>query len=179
MMGGSVVSYDILTDKGYITSRHRRYLKRLNKDHDPKVSNNDVTNTADLPDESVIPQCQRRSSRLRGTISRPKTVKVIKLGDMGAEVSAPLTVDIKVEVDGSTLTVKEVTTTEACKDDCGCKNMKRQANRARRARRRARERAAKTHLGNEASGGTMQASGSKTGDRFKRSSQFTMAMVPK
>ena len=34
---GRVVSYDILTDKGYITSRHRRYLKRLNKDHDPKV----------------------------------------------------------------------------------------------------------------------------------------------
>ena len=143
---GRVVSYDILTDKGYLTSRHRRYLKRLNKDHDPKVSNNDVTNTADLLDESVITQCQRRSSRLRGAISRPKTVKVIKLGDMGAEVSAPLTVDIKVEVDGSTLTVKEVTTTEACEDDCGCKNMKRQANKARRDRKRARKLAAKLHL---------------------------------
>ena len=96
---GRVVSYDILTDKGYITSRHRRYLKRLNKEHDPKVNSNDVTNTADLPDESVIMQCQRRSSRLRGAaISRPKTVKVIKLGDMGAEVSAPLTVDIRVEM---------------------------------------------------------------------------------
>ena len=33
---GRVVSYDILTDKGYITSNHRRYLKRLNKDHDIK-----------------------------------------------------------------------------------------------------------------------------------------------
>ena len=90
---------------------------------------------------------------MREPLSRPKTVKLIKLGEMGAELSAPLTVDIKVEVDGSTLTVNEVTTTEACKDDCGCKNMKRQANRARRARRHARERVAKTHLGNEASGG--------------------------
>ena len=51
-------------------------------------------------------------------------------------------------------------------------DMKRQANRARRARRHARERAAKTHLGNETSGGTLQASGSEIGDRFKRSSQF-------
>ena len=50
--------------------------------------------------------------------------------------------------------------------------MKQQANRARRARRRACERAAKTHLRNEASGGTLQASGSEIGDRFKRSSQF-------
>ena len=96
---GRVVSYDILTDKGYLTSRHRRYLKRLNNDHDPKVTNNDksdVTNIADLPDESVTPPGtrQRRSSRLRGPLSRPKTVKLIKLGEMGAEQSAPLTVDI-------------------------------------------------------------------------------------
>ena len=38
---GRVVSYDILTDKGYLTSRLRRYLKRLNNDHDPKFTNND------------------------------------------------------------------------------------------------------------------------------------------
>ena len=54
-----VVSYDVLTDKGYMTSRHRRYLKRLHKDHDPKIINNkqsDVTNNADLPNtESVTP----------------------------------------------------------------------------------------------------------------------------
>ena len=107
---GRVVSYDILTDKGYLTSRHRRYLKRLNKDHDPKVSNNDVTNTADLPDESVTQPGthQRRSSRLRGPLSRPKTVKLIKLCEMGAEQLAPLTVDIKVEVDGGTLTLNPI-----------------------------------------------------------------------
>ena len=83
---GRVVSYDILTDKGYLTSRHRRYLKRLNKDHDPKVSNNDVTNTADLPDESVIPRRQRRSSRLRRPLSRPQTVKLIKLENGGRTI---------------------------------------------------------------------------------------------
>ena len=46
------------------------------------------------------------------------------------------------------------------------------SNRARRARRRAHERASKTYLLNEASGGTLQASGSEIGDHFKRSSQF-------
>ena len=172
---GRVVSYDILTDKGYLTSRHRRYLKRLNNDHDPKITNNDksdVTNNADLPDESVTPPGtrQRRSSRLRGPLSRPKTVKLIKLGEMGAEQSAPLTVDIKVEVDGGTLTVKEVTTREACKDDCGCRNEKLLAKRARRAKRHARARAAKNCLRNEASGDTLQASGSRPGDSLKLSS---------
>ena len=81
-----------------------------------------------------------------------------------------MTVDIRVDVDGGTLTVKEDTTREACKDDCGCRNTKQQAKRARWARRRAREHAAKICLRNEASGGTLQASGSKPGDSFKRSS---------
>ena len=80
---------------------------------------------------------------MRGPLSRPKTVKLIKRGEMGAEISAPLTVDIKVEVEGGTLTVKEVTTTEACKDDCGCRNEKQLAKRARRAKRRARAHTAK------------------------------------
>ena len=32
-----VVSYDIITDKGHRTTRHRRYLRPLHKDHDPKM----------------------------------------------------------------------------------------------------------------------------------------------
>ena len=36
---GQVVSYDVLTDKEYMTTRHKRYLKRLHKDHDPKIIN--------------------------------------------------------------------------------------------------------------------------------------------
>ena len=99
---------------------------------------------------------------MRGPASRPRAVKLIKLGEMGADQSAPLTVDIRVEVDGGTLTVKEVTTSEACKDDCGCRNARQLARRAKKARRRAR--GAKICLRNEASGGTLQASGSKSRD---------------
>ena len=67
---GRVVSYDVLTDKGYMTTRHRRYLKRLHKDHDPKIINDKqsgVIKNADLPNiESVtLPGSrQRRSSKL-------------------------------------------------------------------------------------------------------------------
>ena len=81
-----------------------------------------------------------------------------------------MTVDIWVEIDGSTLIVKEVTTTETCKENCECKNMKRQANKARRDRKRARKLAAKMHLENEARGGTLQAGGS--GEGIRRSSQL-------
>merc|ERR1712215_546780 len=66
---GKVVSYDIMTDKGYLTSRHRRYLKHLNKAHDNKnnreVNNGDEVNSDQIPD-TVVEQCKRRSSRLKG-----------------------------------------------------------------------------------------------------------------
>ena len=102
---GRVVSYDVLTDKEYMTTRHRRYLKRLHKDHDPKIINDkqsDVIKNADLPNiESVTPpgSRQRRSSRLRGALSRSRTVKSVKLLEMGAEQSTPLSVEVKLEVD--------------------------------------------------------------------------------
>ena len=35
---GKVLSYNITTDKGYETTRHRRYLRPLAAKHDPKVS---------------------------------------------------------------------------------------------------------------------------------------------
>ena len=130
----------MLTDKGYLTCRHRRYLKRLHKDNDPKIINNkqsDVTNNADLPNnESVtLPGSrQRRSSRLRGALSRLRTVKSVKLLEMGAEQSAPLTVEVKLEVDDGTITLKEVTTSEACKDHCECNGRRRNV-KARKSKR--------------------------------------------
>ena len=41
---GRVVSYDIITDKGYMTTRHRRYLRPLHPEHDPKLQQVDNTN---------------------------------------------------------------------------------------------------------------------------------------
>merc|ERR1712082_602755 len=37
---GRVVSYDVLTDTGHMTTRHRRYLRSLHRDHDPQIRNN-------------------------------------------------------------------------------------------------------------------------------------------
>ena len=78
---GKIVSYDIMTDHGYLTSRHRRYLKPLNKAHDTKINGDDAIHSADIPDESVIEQCKKRSMRLKGVAaSKGRTVKVIKMG---------------------------------------------------------------------------------------------------
>ena len=132
---GRVVSYDVLTDKEYMTTRHRRYLKRLHKDHDPKIINDKqsgVIKNADLQNiESVTPpgSRQRRSSRLRGALSRSRTVKSVKLLEMGAEQSTPLSVEVKLEVDNGTITLKEVNTSEgkACEEHCECNGRKRSA----------------------------------------------------
>ena len=159
-----------MTDKGYLTSRHRRYLKLLNKDHDPKINGSDAINTADILDESVIVQCKRRSSRLRGVAaSKPKTVKVIKSNNMGSEMSAPITADIRVEINGNKLEVKEITTTEKCDENCECrKAAKKQAYRARRkayrVRRKARRLAEKLHLENVALEANPQPGGSREGN---------------
>ena len=40
---GRVVSYDVLTDKGHMTTRHRRYLRPLHRDHDPKIPQKKMT----------------------------------------------------------------------------------------------------------------------------------------
>ena len=116
-------------------------------------------------------QCKRRSSRLRGgAASRPKTVKVVKTNNMGSEMSAPITADIRVEIDGNKLVVKEITTTEKCAENCECRIAKRKANRAKRGRRRARKLAAKLHLENVAREGNPQPGGS--GEGIKRNTQF-------
>ena len=101
-------------------------------------------------------QCKRRSSRLRGVAaSKRRTVKVIKYNKMGSEMSSmssPIVADIRVEIDGNKLEVKEVTTTEKCDENCAeCREAARKrAYRARRkaykARRKERRLAEKSHL---------------------------------
>ena len=48
---GRVVSYDVLTDKNYMTTRHRRYIRPLHENQDPKIpkdkNNTDNVDTAD------------------------------------------------------------------------------------------------------------------------------------
>ena len=97
-------------------------------------------------------------------VSRPKTVKVIKTDNMGSEVSAPITADIRVEIDGNKLVVKEITTTEKCAENCECRIAKRQAKKAYRGRRRARKLAAKLHLENAAREANPQPGGSGEGN---------------
>ena len=70
---GHKVSYDVFTDRNHMTTRHRRYLKPLHKEHDPKIPNNDTDNVdtaydaiiqkADLPEQTVESVAPRRSSR--------------------------------------------------------------------------------------------------------------------
>ena len=70
---GRVVSYDVFTDRNHMTPRHRRYLKPLHKEHDPKIPKNDTDNVdtaydaiiqkADLPEQTVESVAPRRSSR--------------------------------------------------------------------------------------------------------------------
>ena len=94
---GRVVSYDIVTDKGYTNTRHRRYLRPLHPEHDPKIPKVDKNtkaeaiklddNTCDETKETtVLPTADhnaaesreetgykpRRSSRNRAVIDKPQ-----------------------------------------------------------------------------------------------------------
>ena len=102
---GRVVSYDILTDRNHMTTRHRRYLKPLHEDHDPKANKNDVDNAntasyaienADLPKKTVESIAPRRSSRSSRRISSLEAVKAIK---MGADQSTPISAIIELKIE--------------------------------------------------------------------------------
>ena len=106
---GRVVSYFIMTDKNHLTTRHRRFLKPLHEDHDPKLTKNNIytenyaTRIADLQlAESGAP---RRSGRLK--LSSKQAVKVVV---MGAEFSTPFTANIELNFGGNedVVTVCEV-----------------------------------------------------------------------
>ena len=53
---GRVLSYDVLTDRNHMTTRHRRYLKPLHKEHDPKTNKDDADNvdTANYATENAV-----------------------------------------------------------------------------------------------------------------------------
>merc|ERR1712030_261868 len=88
---GRVVSYYIMTDPNHLTTRHRRFLKPLHKDHDPKciAKQNVDTNIADLPNIKQVP---RRSGR----ISKAKSVKSLTMGSELSNFQAPFTANIEI-----------------------------------------------------------------------------------
>ena len=97
---GRVLSYDVFTDKNHMTTRHRRYLKPLHKEHDPKIPKNDTDNVdtandaiiqnADLPEQNVDSVAPRRSSRR--SVGSLETAKVVR---MGSEQSKPINATIE------------------------------------------------------------------------------------
>ena len=73
-----------------MTTRHRRYLKPLHKEHDPKIPKNDTDNVdtandaiiqkADLPEQTVESVAPRRSSRFsKRTVSSLEAAKVVRM----------------------------------------------------------------------------------------------------
>merc|ERR1712030_214484 len=107
---GRVVSYYIMTDTNNLTTRHRRYLKPLHPEHDPRNPENDKTiahkNTdvgiADLPKiiTENVPRRSTRNSKVKTV--RTSTSSFTSSSDtMGAELSsiqAPLSINIELTV---------------------------------------------------------------------------------
>ena len=99
---GRVVSYDVLTDKNYRTTRHRRYLRPLHKNHDPKIPKDNVDTAddaiaiseekADLPEQIAASEEKQAPRRFDRSVETRKTVKAVKMG--GAE-SKPINATIQ------------------------------------------------------------------------------------
>ena len=75
---GQVVSYCIITDKGFYTTRHRRFLRPLGAENDPETSkksvdSNDRGKTTDLPisDDIIGPVT------LRAPLRRSRRTKIV------------------------------------------------------------------------------------------------------
>ena len=53
---GVIVSYLIKTDLGYLTTHHRRFMKELAKEHDPKekTTNNDTNLNDTAADRDIL-----------------------------------------------------------------------------------------------------------------------------
>ena len=122
---GQILSYDILTDKGYLTSRHRRYMKYLNDDNDKSDKNdNNGANTSEEIHSDEIPDkvVKRRSSRLKGAAAS-KVGAFVKSVSMGCEISSqkPIEAEVKLVITGRQVEVtKLVTTSEDHCDDNNC-----------------------------------------------------------
>ena len=77
---GKILSYNILTDKGYSTTRHRRFLRPLVTAIDPEipkesVESHDGDKTTDLPKSDDITEKPVTS---RAPPRRPKRTKIPK-----------------------------------------------------------------------------------------------------
>ena len=81
---GVVVSYEIDTDLGYRTTRHRRFMKPLSKEHDPKeklvTEINNKTNLEDLNDTAaesgrdILEEVEQGAPRRSGRIKRDRAI---------------------------------------------------------------------------------------------------------
>ena len=81
---GVVVSYEIDTDLGYRTTRHRRFMKPLSKEHDPKeklvTEINNKTNLEDLNDTAaesgrdILEEVEQGAPRRSGHIKRDRVI---------------------------------------------------------------------------------------------------------
>ena len=138
-------------------------MKPLDKAHDNK-NNGDEVNSDQIPDDTVVEQCKRRSSRLKGVAaSKGRAVKAVaKAVKMGCEISSerPVEAEVKIEITGNMIEVKKFVTssTEACQDNCDIcveaeaklaqarKTRRRREYRARRKQRQRAEKAARRDL---------------------------------
>merc|ERR1711867_419384 len=112
---GQILSYDILTDKGYLTSRHRRYMKYLNDDNDKSDKNDNIgANTSEEIHSDEIPDkvVKRRSSRLKGAAAS-KVGAFVKSVSMGCEISSqkPIEAEVKLVITGRQVEVTKLVTT--------------------------------------------------------------------
>ena len=75
---GKILSYNILTDKGFSTTWHRRFLRPLVAVNDPEipesVESNDGDKTTDLPNSDDITS-QRSLSHLEHLSDGPRGLK--------------------------------------------------------------------------------------------------------
>ena len=105
---GRVVSYYIMTDLNNLTTRHRRYLKPLHPEHDPRNPENDKiiahkntdVGTADLPNITPVkgPRRSSRTSKVKSIRTGPSSLSLDNMGSELSSIKAPLSVNIELTV---------------------------------------------------------------------------------
>ena len=126
---GQILSYDVLTDKGYMTSRHRRYMKHLTDDINKNDNNIGEETHSEESKEISDKVVKRRSPRLKGAgaTSSVSVVKSIRTS-MGCEISyqRPIEAEVRVVIEGEKIEIKKLVTRaeDNCSDtECNvCKN---------------------------------------------------------
>ena len=90
---GEVVSYEIDTDLGYKTTRHRRFMKPLAKEHDPKELNTFVTQPTEINNKTnlealndtaaesgrdILEEVEQGAPRRSGCIKRERSLESLE-----------------------------------------------------------------------------------------------------